>query len=111
MPKVMKIALLAWAAAWVFAGVAIVAVVGPSAEARPAEAARHRTSCVEDAPCWSWSQMGNRRRGIVTAWGTPKVVGPCGYRREVLRTPPSMRKLLGRKLKGDRWALRHGCDR
>jgi hypothetical protein len=37
-----------------------------------------RTVCgQEDSPEWSWPQCGNRERGVVTMWGTQKVVN-CG---------------------------------
>ena len=42
-------------------------------------------NCQEDEPCWTWSTMGNKRRGIVTMWGTPKVV-TCGQYRHLYRT-------------------------
>lgn len=38
------------------------------------------STCQEDDPCWNWVTMGNRKRGVVTLWGTPKVVGPCEFR-------------------------------
>jgi len=90
--------------------VLVLAVAGDEASAATDHTGTsYPTRCVEDMPCWSWSTMGNRKRGIVTVYGTPKVVGPCGYRRVWERTPRSMRGLLGPTLKGDRWARRHGC--
>ena len=54
--------------------------------------------------------MGNRKRGVVTMWGNPRVVGPCGYARLHHRglldpgsRPGSMR--------GDWYAIEHGCKR
>jgi hypothetical protein len=43
-------------------------------------------ACYEDDPCWNWATMGDRKRGVVTMWGTPKIV-TCG---------------------GLRWLVRHG---
>jgi hypothetical protein len=62
--------------------------------------------CQEDEPCWSWPEMGTRSRGVVLRSGARAVVGPCRYRRLARgglldgSTP---------RLRGDRWALRHGC--
>lgn len=85
----------------VLAATAALAVAGDAAASTPQSAIR----CVEDAPCWTWSKMGNHKRGIVTAYGTPKIVGPSGYRRIWFDTPRSMRHLLGPKMKGDAWAI------
>ena len=52
-----------------------------SAPAAPARAERVR--CTEDMPCWNWATMGNRTRGIVTMWGTMKVVD-CFHLRDLL---------------------------
>lgn len=72
--------------------------------------------CMEDAPCWTWSRMGNHQRGVVTTHGTPLVVGPCRfarlYRAHVIRysvTLDGVRYPLMDRLRGDAWALRHGC--
>lgn len=55
------------------------------------------TRCTEDMPCWNWATMGNGRRGIVTMWGTPKVV-TCGGMRHLVKTrnlDPYTRRLRG----------------
>jgi hypothetical protein len=52
--------------------------------AAPAPAAPSRARCAEDMPCWNWSVMGDRQRGVVTMWGTPKVV-TCGSLRWLVR--------------------------
>lgn len=70
--------------------------------------------CNEDQPCWVWSQMGNRKRGVGVAYHAKRgirikhlVVGPCRYQLLALNnyltsdTP---------RLKGDSYALNHGCD-
>lgn len=45
----------------------------------------HARSCpAEDDPSWNWVRCGNGRRGIVTMWGTPKVVS-CGEFRWLAR--------------------------
>lgn len=41
-------------------------------------------ACQEDDPCWTWPIMGNRQRGVVTMWGTPKNV-TCGDLRWLVR--------------------------
>ena len=38
----------------------------------------------EDSPDWNWHRCGNHRRGVVTMWGTPKVVS-CGALRWLVR--------------------------
>lgn len=61
----------------------LVGFVGATA---PAPARAERVRCTEDMPCWNWATMGDKHRGVVTMWGTPKVVS-CG---------------------GLRWLVRHG---
>jgi hypothetical protein len=54
-------------------------------DARQASAAVTLASpCNEDEPCWNWARMGNGKRGVVTMWGTPKVV-TCGQFRWLAR--------------------------
>jgi hypothetical protein len=69
----------------------------------------------EDDLSWSWSRCGNHRRGIVTNWGNPRVVGICGFARLV-----RSHRVFGygrglQHLSGDRHALRvaraRACDR
>lgn len=75
--------------------------------------------CLEDQPCWSWSQMGNHKRGIVTVWGNPAVVGPCGFYRHYVKARSVgmgryfLRSNHVRGLHGDSYALRVGpyCGR
>jgi hypothetical protein len=67
------------------------------------------TRCAEDDACWTWSRMGNRRRGIVTRWGTPLVVGPCRFAR--LRRAGRVDYPRFARMKGDAWAMQHGCRR
>jgi hypothetical protein len=61
------------------------------------------------AACWTWSRMGNRRRGIVTRWGTPLVVGPCRFAK--LRRAGRVDYPRFARMKGDAWAMQHGCRR
>lgn len=35
--------------------------------------------CAEDAPCWTWSTMGNHSRGVVLTDGRRVVVRPCRF--------------------------------
>jgi hypothetical protein len=57
---------------------ALFAAACSAAPAAPARAERVR--CTEDMPCWNWATMGDRNRGVVTMWGTPKVVSCGGFR-------------------------------
>lgn len=77
----MNLKMLAAALAMFFALSMTVAYAAPAAPARA-----ERVRCVEDMPCWNWATMGDKHRGVVTMWGTPKVVS-CG---------------------GLRWLVRHG---
>jgi hypothetical protein len=44
-----------------------------------------RAGCpAEDDPGWNWRLCGNHRRGVVTMWGTPKVVS-CGELRWLVK--------------------------
>lgn len=90
----------------------------------PASADASPVRCMEDQPCWSWSTMGNHKRGIYlsnprairslferrrnravfTADKHRIVVGPCGY-----ALLPGYIRQANPRLRGDWWALRHGC--
>jgi hypothetical protein len=49
------------------------------------EVAAAKPSCgAEDSPSWVWSRCGDGRRGVVTMWGTPKVVD-CRHLRDLIR--------------------------
>lgn len=79
--------------------------------------ASERAQCSEDDPCWVWSKMGNRKRGIVTLHGTPMVVGPCKFSRlwrsgdiRHVVTVDGVRYATLEKLRGDFWAIEHGCN-
>ena len=38
--------------------------------------------CMEDQPCWTWSTMGNRERGVFIVGRAHRViVNPCTFRR------------------------------
>jgi len=60
--------------------------------------------CHEDQPCWSWSTMGNHKRGV-TVNGVRRVVGPCQFAKLVAR-----KTVTYRPMRGDRWAINHGCE-
>lgn len=74
----------------------------------PAHGAQ-RATCAEDAPCWTWSTMGNMQRGVfVHGRASRVIVDPCGFavrsfrgRIDWTRTPV---------LRGDGIARAHGCD-
>lgn len=63
--------------------------------------------------------MGNHKRGIVTLYGNPRVVGPCAFRRlweaghirYTLRVGKVTYRDLLVRMRGDQWALAHGCER
>ena len=75
-----------------------------------AEAIASEPVCHEDEPCWTWSKMGNLKRGvtIVKRDGSTahRVVGVCRFQRLARRgaldssTP---------RLRGDRYALNVNC--
>lgn len=75
-----------------------------SGAAPPVPAAPPR--CQEDDPCWVWSTMGDRSRGISTLDGARNlVVGPCRFARlyryiDWSRTP---------QLRGDATARNGSC--
>jgi hypothetical protein len=83
--------------------------------AAPAQAA---ATCQEDEPCWTWSTMGNRHRGIVTLSGNARVVGPCTFQRLYRTGHIAYSVAVGGKrysgllerMRGDVWAIAHGCD-
>ena len=66
------------------------------------------TVVFEDDPCWNWATMGNRKRGVVTVWGTPINVGPCRFAK--LRRAHRLTYAPIDHMRGDVWAMRHGCD-
>lgn len=73
--------------------------------AYPRPAAR----CTEDSPCWTWSRMGNRRRGaVVTRGGNVRVVGPCAFAH--LAADDAIDWSSTPRMKGDTWAQVHGCQ-
>lgn len=75
-------------------------------------------TCTEDMSCWMWSTMGNHKRGVVTLYGNERVVGPCEFRRlweaghlryTVTVDGHRYTGMLDR-MRGDQWALKHGCE-
>jgi hypothetical protein len=50
----------------------------------PARASAPRACPEEDSPAWNWVRCGNGYRGVVTMWGTEKVVS-CGEFRWLAR--------------------------
>lgn len=61
--------------------------------------------CAEDSPCWTWSRMGIRQRGVIVN-GAARVVSPCTYRK--LRVA-GLIDARTEHLRGDAWAMKHGC--
>jgi hypothetical protein len=84
----------------------MVALDAPAAIVQPVR-------CREDMPCWVWSRMGNRKRGIRTMVGRLRVVGPCQF--HMLWLPGKVdltgsRGASSQPMRGDWWAVLHGCD-
>jgi len=71
---------------WVIVGVLIfwlaqLAVGGTFAHAStPPMVAKAQPCGAEDDPTWVWYRCGDGQRGVVTVWGTPKVVRCAGFR-------------------------------
>jgi hypothetical protein len=66
--------------------------------------------CAEDDPCWTWSRMGNRRRGVLDlSTGQRVVVGPCTFRHMWLNGNADVSS-ASERMRGDWWAIHHGCD-
>ena len=72
---------LCWmVAAMVCFAVAISTAALAGASGAPSAHPASRAGCpakAEDDPRWNWHLCGNHKRGVVTMWGTPKVV-TCG---------------------------------
>lgn len=100
-------AVVVGATLWALMGMAACAAWGASST--PSDAPHAGTTCVEDASCWTWSRMGNRMRGIVSLRGTRVVVGTCRFQRMMMRRTHAQRVIMGYGMKGDAWAMRHGC--
>jgi hypothetical protein len=74
--------------------------------------------CTEDMPCWTWSKMGNHKRGIVTLYGNERVVGPCEFRRlwetghirYVVHVDGHRYGGMLQRMRGDWYAIEHGCE-
>jgi hypothetical protein len=98
-------------------GLAISAVgmaigVGGLVAADAAEAKGKRV-CQEDQRCWNWATMGNQQRGVVlnTPAGEPTrraILGPCAFAYYNYNGWIDWERT--RPLKGDRLAMRRGCD-
>lgn len=79
-------------------------VLGP----RLAHAASTPVRCAEDQACWTWSTMGNLRRGVTTTRGTHRVVSPCTFAYLSMRGRIDWTNT--EHLRGDGFARRHGCN-
>ena len=67
----------------------------------------------EDEPCWSWSTRGNLARGVVVRAeaATPRhhrIVDACAFATAVRAQTIDWTRT--EHLRGDGYALRHGCD-
>lgn len=89
---------------------AYVAALAMAAAPAPTAPAVPTARCMEDSPsgCWTWSTMGNHKRGVATVDGARRVVvGPCGFSRLVHRGLIDF--IHTSHLRGDWTALRIGC--
>ncbi len=75
----------------------------------------HAIRCTEDMRCWSWATMGNLSRGIyIGGYDSPTdkprkiVVSPCKF--AYLDFTGQINWRATKRLKGDMFARRHGCD-
>lgn len=75
----------------------------------PMDGPQSAATCFEDEPCWHWPTMGNGMRGIVSMRGTPIVVSACRFSRMMARRGWRERRIMGYGMRGDAWALVHGC--
>jgi hypothetical protein len=92
-----------------FVVIALAAMLPALAKPTDATSARHTIACQEGDPCWSWSQMGNRKRGVVDLrTGLRVVVGPCAFRRLWMNGDANL--VPNARLKGDWYAIKHGCE-
>lgn len=86
------------------------AVLALAADAASGAPSAPSVTCYEDQPCWHWPTMGNGMRGIVTLDGDPIVVGACRFARAMAGHTRAQRRIMGWGMRGDRWAMRHGCE-
>lgn len=92
--------------------IAILAIV-LAAVLGTAEAASSAPTCEEDQKCWTWSTMGNEKRGVILrshiyAGGVFRVVGPCTFRK--LELSGRIDWTRTDRLRGDHLARRYGCN-
>lgn len=90
------------------AGVSVMAAMPAASSGSVSAGYRTASACQEDAPCWTWSRMGNRQRGVVLRDGSRVVVGPCRYAWLVQGGRLDRTRTV--LLRGDSWAIRHGCS-
>lgn len=91
---------------WVALG-ATACAMADAREARESGTQARESACMEDAPCWTWPTMGNRRRGIVSMSGARVIVGACRFARMARRGRIDWSRTD--RLRGDRYARRQGC--
>jgi hypothetical protein len=86
----------------------------PTPQDSPTKGSTAAAQCMEDEPCWKWSRMGNRKRGVVLD-GRLVIVGRCRFARLVFndRLKFGNGETETTQLPGDGYALkfaaRGGC--
>lgn len=75
----------------------------------PHTATTHRAKrCMEDNPCWDWTKHGNRMRGVILKTGDREAMGMCEFWQAHERGDFDLADQ--KRLKGDSYALKHGCE-
>jgi len=72
----------------------------------PATATAAPAKCLEDSACFSWSTMGNLKRGVTLKTGRRVTVGACRFQR--LHATGKLSRNY-KRLQGDGYAIRYGC--
>ncbi len=82
------------------------AILALGAAAAPASA---HPACVEDQACWTWSTMGNERRGVyVKNVRAIRTVSTCTFRK--MERAARIDWTRTERLRGDHLARRWGCN-
>jgi hypothetical protein len=78
-------------------GIASVLLLAAFVAAGPADQTVQGQSCMEDQPCWTWSRMGDRTRGVLDRQGHRVTVEACefSYRKAHHLLSPKTKPLKG----------------
>ena len=103
-----RTALRAAAPGLTIAGIVVLAAI-LAALLLPTGAQANGPKCYEDEPCWSWPTMGNLQRGVFVKDRKRRViVNACQYAVLVELSLIDRKRTV--RLRGDRFAINHGCD-